>query len=234
VKRWERFDLDFPDDFPVTSIDALHAHLSDRQPNTSPKPAEWSEWATALNGVAYRFIACDEAAAQTIVSLSASDSPPQPERARQENNLFSFYTMGLSILESLSYGIYFVGALADPAGIPSGVRRRDVTPSLAASAFADAFPHEPLTMRLNDLVSSDEFKNWSLIRHALSHRGAPGRTFYEGGGPSSGVDWNLPIKQIDLSQELLPATIEARRIWLGARVAEIVDAAATFALANIP
>ena len=231
MQRWERFDLEFADDFPVARIEAMHAHLS---PETSgPRSVEWVEWATALNGLAFRFIGCDEAGKTAIASLAASVSPPQPERLRQENNLFSFYAFGLSCLESLCYGIYFVGSIADPAKVPSGVNRRDVTPSFVARAFNDAFPNELIAMTLNQLMANSEFKNWSAIRNALSHRGAPTRTHYEGGGPPSSVDWNLPITQLDLSEEPLPATIQMRRDWLGATVTEIVDAATTFAHAHI-
>lgn len=231
MQRWERFDLEFADDFPVARIEAIHAHLS---PDTSgSRSVEWVEWATALNGLAFRFIGCDKASKAAIASLATSVSPPQPERLRQENSLFSFYAFGLSCLEALCYGIYFVGAIADPAKVPAGVNRRDVTPSFVAHAFYAAFPNELITTRLSQLMANSEFKNWSAIRNALSHRGAPARTHYEGGGPPSGVDWNMPITQLDLSEELLPATIQMRRDWLGATVTELVNAATIFAHAHV-
>lgn len=97
MARWERIDLNLPDDFPVASADQLHAHLSDDRPGRT-ETVEWKEWATALNGCVYRFLGCDEAL-DVVASLSASDSPPQLERTRQENLLFNFYTHGRSSLE---------------------------------------------------------------------------------------------------------------------------------------
>ena len=98
MARWERLALDLPDDFPVKSADELHAHLSDSDPGR-PKTVEWKEWGTALNGCVYRFIGCDDANEKAVASLRISDSPTQPERTRQENWLFTFYTYGLSCLE---------------------------------------------------------------------------------------------------------------------------------------
>lgn len=59
MTRSERFDLELPDDFPVAAVESLHAHLSDRHPDAN-QTTEWKEWANAVNGVLYRFRACDE------------------------------------------------------------------------------------------------------------------------------------------------------------------------------
>src|SRR5262249_58247898 len=120
MQRWRRFDLDLPDDFPVADVDALHAHLSDYVDDGNKLPPEWRGWADGLNGLVYRFRACDEHGARVTVSL-ADTSPPQPTRYEQERDLFCFYAEGLTALECFYYGLYFVGTHADASAFPSHV-----------------------------------------------------------------------------------------------------------------
>jgi hypothetical protein len=42
--HWERFQLDFPDDFPTLELEAVHAHLTDTG-DGRPQSKEWGEWA---------------------------------------------------------------------------------------------------------------------------------------------------------------------------------------------
>jgi hypothetical protein len=231
--RWERMDLDLPDDFPVPAADALHAHLSDNRPGRT-EMIEWKEWATALNGCVYRYVGCDEALEQAVASLEESDSPPQPERTRQENVLFSFYTLGFSSIECLYYGLYFVGSLADGQKFSSNHNRLGLNPGWVARRFRQEFGGEPLAAALDRVVTMRELDEFRLIRNALSHRGAPGRTFYEGGGPPSGVAWNLPITKLNVAAELTPLTLRQRRAWLGDSVSDIFESASQFASAKVP
>jgi hypothetical protein len=233
MARWERIDLDLPDDFPVASADELHVHLSDDRPGRT-ETVEWKEWATALNGCVYRFLGCDEALEDVVASLATSDSPPQQERTRQENLLFTFYAFGFSSLECLFYGLYFVGSLADPQKLPSNVNRLDINPRWVARRLRQEYAGDSLAIALDSVAAAKKFDELRLIRNALSHRGAPGRTFYEGGGPPSGVDWNLPITQLNVSHELTPPKLRERRAWLGTAVSEVFDAASKFAIARVP
>lgn len=57
--RWERFQLNLPDDFAVAELDAIHSRLSDPSEERRQSP-EWTEWAGACNGIVYRYLACDE------------------------------------------------------------------------------------------------------------------------------------------------------------------------------
>jgi hypothetical protein len=105
--------LDVPDDFPLAPLeqfyDAVHAyHESENE--------KWGHWARACAALHYRFLACAEADEVFRRSLTAvSAGPPPPERARQEIALFAFLSSGLSALECLGYGLYFVAAIVDPA-----------------------------------------------------------------------------------------------------------------------
>lgn len=233
MTRWERFDLDFPSDFPVMSIDSLHGYLSDRDP-AAPQATEWKEWSTGLNGLVHRFLGCDEHAATAIASLRASTSPPTDARHRQETALFGFFYEGLSCLECVYYALYFVGCLADAYHFDVNVNRRRVEPGFVASRYTGRFAAERLTQHLAAIETSTDFEEWEAIRNFLSHRGVPGRTFYEGGASHGRVDWNMPIQNVDVSALLDPDELQRRRNWLGRAVTEIVDAADAFAHQHVP
>ena len=123
----ERFSLDFPDDFPVGEVEEIQSWLSDRVAGIS-QTIEWREWNTGLNGVIYRFLACDETSASVTDSLRASAAPPQPERFQQERDLFGLFFHGFSSLECLYYALYFVGARAAPDDFDVDINRKLVTP----------------------------------------------------------------------------------------------------------
>ena len=110
--RSERFQLEFPHDFPTSELDAVHAHLTDTG-DDRPQTQEWAQWAGAWNGMSYRFLALDEHAAALSSSLDDAIAPPMPERSRHARRLFSFFAEGHSCLECFYYGFYFVGAMID-------------------------------------------------------------------------------------------------------------------------
>jgi hypothetical protein len=233
MSHWERFDLDFPPDFPVTSIDSLHAYLSDRDPG-APQITEWKEWSTGLNGLVHRFLGCDEHGRTAIASLRASASPPTVERHRQETALFGFFYEGLSCLECLYYALYFVGCLADASHFDVNINRRRLEPEFVARRYTGRYPTDRLAQSLAAVETSAEFDEWEAIRNFMSHRGLPGRTFYEGGASHRRVDWNVPIQNVDVSKLLDPDELQQRRDWLGRAVTEIVDAADAFARQHVP
>ena len=190
---------------------------------------------TAANGVdAIGFLAADEAATAVTASLSASRTPPIDERARQERWLVEFFFNGLSTLECLHYGAYFLGAMAAPLKFSSAVDRRRVTPKHVVAAYAAGYATTPLAATLGSVVTDPTYAEWRDIRHFLSHRGSAGRTAYQGGADSGRVDWNLPITGVNTATILEPAELRSRREWLGSRVSDIATAALAFVTAEIP
>lgn len=235
MTRWERMQLDTPDDFPVNALESLHHYLSDRREGQTQSEA-WKEWSTSLNGLVFRFLASDEAAASVVRSLHTDQTPPMPERYHQERDLFAFFFQGRSALESLMYGIYFVASLSDSTRFPTTIERKTVVPKLVMDRFRThaTFSSDRLSRALDAVVSSPEYKEWATIRNFLGHRGAPGRTIYEGGPAAGRVDWNLPIQQVNVPTILQPTEIQRRRDWLGAQVTEISESAAEFAQTRVP
>jgi hypothetical protein len=218
----ERFDLDIPKDFPLEAIERIHAHLAGRDPQ-SP---EWQEWASAANGLVWRFRASDEHGAALIESLRASGAPPSEERYRQEKWLFAFFVEGLSAIECLYYGLYFLGALADPQKFDATIDRKLVTPGLVTASFETAFPSE-FSTALKAVESGEELNLWRHVRNVLTHRRAPPR-HHSLGEPSL---WGLSEAA---SRLLDPEQLGERREELAAAVFAIAEAAAPFVEGHVP
>lgn len=75
---------------------------------------------TQALGAAYGL---DSTPAQSTISRSPSRSkymeayggaPPEPERYRQERDLFGFFVSGLSAIESTNYGLFAIASMLDP------------------------------------------------------------------------------------------------------------------------
>jgi hypothetical protein len=210
-------------DFPIALLENAHATISDPDDARRDQPA-WHEWAGACNGVLYRFMACAEHCDRLVASLTESTSPLMPERYEQEKLLFNFFAEGLSSLECLYYGAYFVGALVDPRGMDAGRPQRDVVPRFVTEQFENVFPTEPATARLRQVLDSPEHTVWRSVRNILMHRAAPGRTHHKGGSTSGNTYW--------LDDLLDPATFAARRTWLSRSIGEILDGLEAFTAAH--
>ena len=181
------FDLDLADDFPVADFGALHLYLADRRQGNTDVGEAWPDYSAAANGLLYRFRAADDDVARACASLEASNSPPQPGRYQQERDLFGFVFQGLSALECLLFGVYFVGAMVDSSQVSLDVDRQDVKPRFVARTLTAAFPGEEFSRVLDGLV--DDTRIQRTRRDAqlpLSQRRAPGRAFHTGGSKTMG------------------------------------------------
>jgi hypothetical protein len=215
----ERFGFDVPSDFPIKLLEDAHASISDMD-DARREEAAWHEWAGACNGVLYRFMACAEHCDRLVASLTRSSSPPLPERYEQERLLFNFFAEGLSSLECLYYGVYFVGSLVDPVGIDGTLDPREVVPRRVTERFEDVFPAELISPPLRKVLDSPHHTAWRKIRNVLTHRTAPGREHHKGGPTSGNTYW--------LGDVLNPASFSARRAWLSGSLSEILEGLATF------
>ena len=115
MKRLESMGMDVPDDYPAEELDAVHALVTAYAgvDDAGSHPQAWHEWASAMNGLAWRFRAFDEHGMAVVESLRRSHAPEIEDRYRQEKWLFAFFFEGLSAIECLYYGLYFVGALTE-------------------------------------------------------------------------------------------------------------------------
>jgi len=210
----ERFGFNVTDDFPIKLLEDAHAAISDPD-ESRRKQLAWREWAGACNGVLYRFMACAEHCDRLVASLTASTSPPVPERYEQEKLLYNFFAEGLSSLECLYYGVYFAGALVGPTDMDPQRNPRDVVPKFVTERFEDVFPTELVTSRLRQVLDSADHAVWKTVRNVLTHRVAPGREHHEGGPTSGNTYW--------LGDLLDPESFATRRAWLSGALTEILE-----------
>jgi len=141
-----------------------------------------------------------------------------PERWRQEAALFAFFSNGLSALECLGFGLYFVAAIVAPAEFARPPHR--VWFSDVANAYQESFEGDSIAGELVRVNESPGLGKWKVARNILMHREAPGRHHYIG-GEKSGADW--------LEEPLSEATTSDRRAWLGETLTALLDQANDFA-----
>jgi hypothetical protein len=214
----QRFGLEMPDDFPLALLEDIYARVRDGH-EWPEEPA--AEYAVAVNGILYRFRACVEYDDELRASLQEHGSSPLiEERYRQERALFGFYSSGLSALECLFYGAWFLGALNDPTAFDADIDRRDVTPKNVVKAFGRAVPGHPFTTALTGVNTSQELKTWRYVRNRLSHAGQPGRHFHAGGPLHEVALW--------LDEPLDSARTGDARRWLSDALTILLDAERAF------
>jgi len=225
VKRLESMGMDVPDDYPADELDAVHALVTAVAGvnEAGLRPAAWHEWASAMNGLAWRFRACDEHGIAVVESLRSSHAPEIEDRYHQEKWLFAFFFEGLSAVECLYYGLYFVGALTESPQFDPGVDPRTVKTGYVAQQFSAAFPSD-LAAKLTEVARGEEFKLWTLIRNVLAHRGVPARNFSIGGEHSGAVLWGLP----EAAEILDPDELLQRRENVGSMITQIAEVAVPF------
>lgn len=218
--------LDVPDDFPLAPLEQFHAAV---QSYWQSNNTEWGQWARACNGLHCRFLACvdaDEAFRTSIQDAGAS--PPPAERTRQEMALFAFFSSGLSALECLGYGLYFVGAIVEPTGFTrprDQIWFRDVV-----GAYQARFPSDRLTQELFVVNGSAALTEWRRARNVLTHREAHGRHHFVGTADALSTATSSSVQGVDWRGEpLSAATTFDRRVWLATSVATILDGANDFA-----
>jgi hypothetical protein len=150
----------------------------------------------------------------------------------QQRELFGFFVVGLSTVESLCYGLFAVGSILDtqqfPIATPKDLRKINIEST--TRKFVAVFPNEVVTSALQQLIDSQEFKDWSEIRHVLIHRGLPGRIIrltVGGGKPlHGGTTWGQGAWGQGISID--ENTTAFRRRWLAETVRGLLDAADTF------
>lgn len=218
--RLTTIDIAMPPDFPVTPYEAIHSRMVTKN-NTYPN--SWAQYSGAWNAVAYRFLSCAyHSDAFTESVRRVGNSPPSPERCKQEQELFGFFVTGLAAIESLCYGLFAICSILNPREFPITLpsNLRVITPEKTKEKFLSVFPSEALTTALQQMLDSQDFKDWNEIRNILVHRSAPGRNFYEGGHNHGEALWIRGI-QIDTN------TTVSRRSWLAGTLSTLLNGADT-------
>jgi len=211
-----------PDDFPTALYESIHSRLT---PITVSAPeATYDQYKGAWNALSYRFLSCEEHNKAFIKSIKrAGNSPPSSERYIQEKELFNFFVNGLSVIESLFYGLFAIASMIDSANFPIKTKKdmRAITPEETARKFEKLFPMESISDVLKKVNGSKKFIEWKTIRNILAHRSSPRRSFYAGGPENGQAQW---IHNISIDKD----TTALRYKWLIKTITDIMREADIF------
>jgi hypothetical protein len=217
--------MGIPQDFPLRPYNNIRNRLGGER---DKHPDSWSEFASAMNAVEYRFHSCaehDEAFAESI--RRAGNSPPAPERYAQERELFCFFVTGMSAIESFCYGLFAIGSMLDAQAFPfvTTEDKRNITPEKTADKFRTTFSGENITSILKRLTESQDYQRWRTMRNILSHRSTPGRKFFRGGARDGDAVWG---EKIMIDED----TTVSRRRWLAKVLDDLLEATDAFTAAK--
>jgi hypothetical protein len=195
--------LVMPGDFPTDHYNAIYDQTLAQVAAATP-----DQFAGAWNAVAYRFLAMTDEE-QTFTALVVNTAPEPPIRYQQERSLFGFFSNGFSVFEATFYALFALGALLSPSHFPIATAKdqQKISPHATSAAFAKAVSTDPINAVIGGLLSNTEFIEWREIRNILTHRAAPGRTFFVSIGDVA--DAPLPdqwkIKGISLDTQMAVA-----------------------------
>lgn len=160
--------IEMPDDFPIQDYNHIHSKM---QLFANSHPTEFAEYGGGWNALAYRFSYTADNDDEFREALKNND------RYLQERGLFGFFVSGLSVVESFSYALYFIGSILDAARFPISTEEdlRNVNPGRTANRFQAAFPGSDISDVVSNVVKSNSFTEWKLVRNILAHRSTPGR-----------------------------------------------------------
>jgi hypothetical protein len=152
----------------------------------------------------------------------------------QECELFGFFVTGLAVVESIAYGLFAIGAMLDAANFPmqTPAELRNVSPKFAAARYTIAFSSENITTMLNQVVTAQEFIDWSYARNILAHRASPGRllncSVTIGVHTSSVNNKQDEAMWKDIQIQIDKDTTAARRLWMAKTAIDLLAATDSF------
>jgi hypothetical protein len=223
-----RFGFDLPDDFPLNTLEIVHAKVSDGPGSIRENDeALWRHWAGGCNGTMYRFTDAAAVSDQWVASSAAGLSPPPDERLKQEIALFSFFTSALSSLECLAYGLGAIGEALRPAFPVTSAPKRITFPFVAAT-FSNEFPNEQLGSVLTAAGGSPEMQALRATRNILAHRETPGRTHSGTLTSTPGGGHEVEAPTLWMGTVLGPTTTSAPRQWVAETLESVLQAAEVF------
>ena len=94
----------------------------------------------------------------------------EEQNYKLERCIYIFFMGGLSVFESLSFCLYFLGAALRPEDFPHVSKLRRIDLKVTGKAFATAFPQATITRHLAELPRSPAFVAIEAIRNIVAHR----------------------------------------------------------------
>ncbi|MEH2551636.1 hypothetical protein V1283_008281 [Bradyrhizobium sp. AZCC 2262] len=194
--------LVMPRDFPVASFEAVQRRI---QPFAQTQNDLYIHFAGAWNAISYRYLSLvDDGETFTGSLKKHGSSPPAVERYNQERALFGFFSNGFSVFEAFFYGMFAIGALVKPTLFPltTAADQQRVTPARTIDAYSRAFPGDAIVASMSGIYGDNAFKEYREIRNVLTHRSAPGRTFFLSIGSAEAPASQWKIRNIPLDESM--------------------------------
>jgi hypothetical protein len=194
----------------------------------------------------YRYRACADSSIEYKLLF---DSPPETWSAgrpdeeyeyKLERCLCLFFTSALSVLESLAFGLYFIGNAVSPAHFKYVSEPRKITLNQVRDAFGKAFPKASLSAALRQLTDDNEYDRLSNIRNVLAHKLVGARNIRSAGiahpdGRYEEEKWEVwHLAGSDLERKLDNGLTQRRLDGLNGLLSELIPACLEFVESNQP
>lgn len=206
--------MKMPSDFPTEKYDYISGQVNKFY---SLHPDGVREMMRAWKGVAHRFLTLSDYDEEytklmqnTGVNLSTED------QYRQDKYLYCFFVNGLSTVETLTYALFALGALALPSEF-SIRNEQNITPLTTKQKYNRFFSGEQIRNMLNNLLSSSEYEELKNVRNYIAHRKAASRVIYisTSGNNTPPDEWkNIPLDE---------TTTQSRRAWMSQQLSLFMD-----------
>jgi hypothetical protein len=230
MKYCEAFKIEVPDSFPLSAWESFYVS---GKLVTDGKEDVGAEFVLAMGCVVYRYKTCKESIDSMIACWHACGKALTFDGYySMQRDLFSFFTCGLSVIESLAYAIYITATQKNPSALTWGdlkARKQKTDPVEISATLTLAYPgSHPVITEINNLTATPEWKDWKEYRNTMIHRSLPSRLI-EGsmGGPPPpnemvkyAKSWSHPELRANESQ------MAVKLDWLAGHVEKIAAAAA--------
>jgi hypothetical protein len=182
--------------------------------------------------LSYRFattVECEKDLTASLVPAGAGLTPE--DRYRQERDLFAFFSNSFSVFESTFYGLFSLGAFVFQASFPieTAKDQQRISPPSTIAAMTNAFKGDPILKVIEAVTTDPHYSELREVRNILTHRAAPGRTFFVGIGADDVLADEWKIKNIPLDVSMAPT----RRAEVARLLTELLQGVDAFAKAHL-
>jgi hypothetical protein len=186
--------MNVPDGFPVDAYNDISHIIGNKIPTAH---ISWDYYAGAWNAIGYRYLLMLESSESFSNSISRYGAgPPSEERLKQENSLFTFFSAGLSVIESFSYGLYAITSFINPTVFPIATVAdiKNISTENLCNKLLKYYPKDNVSLSMKNIIKDTDYQNFKSVRNVLIHRSAPGRYIHV--NEYSGV-WKLDGLTLD-------------------------------------
>jgi hypothetical protein len=175
-------DLTMPITFPETQFRAFGIAgarffpelLSDEVLYDAMEKRRHFDW--SWQAVRYRYRNCAECSEEFKTLLGnasaafVSGMGDEELTYKLERCIYVFFMNALSVFDSLSLCLYFLGDAIKPGAFPDVANPRKITRTTTYNCLSAAFPNDGITHLLGSLPQDPRFSSMDAIRNLLAHR----------------------------------------------------------------